>query len=219
LLFPVFSGFFGASIIFTQLKNKTSFPEQSSDEIKIKKGSFASSVFGGTSAGVLSGFLPGVGSSQMGTIATFQKKDENFIATMGAITASNIFLSILCLWFIDRTRSGAAVILQNVLPEISLTWVLFMSVAALISVSLSIIIIIFITRKFSVFMKNINYSVLNKIILLFIIFMILITTGAIGVFLFVTCLSIGIYANMSGIKRGLMMCVLIIPTILFFIRL
>ena len=218
LLFPVFSGLFGASILLLQARNKSSYPRQNSSSCHIEKRQLFSSVFGGSSAGIAAGFLPGVGSSQMATFATLQKSDESFVATMGSIAASNILLSIISLWLIEKSRSGAAIILENSVSVLGPTEVMLMVITTLIAASMSVIIALFFAKKFSSIVQKFNFSSIGKLVIGAIVVIIFLTTGFVGIFLFLVCLSIGIYVNLSGVKRGIMMSVLLLPTILFFLH-
>lgn len=211
ILFPVFSGFFGASILFLS-KNSVSQIEQDLKEEVYTKKSFLSSVFRGTFAGVFSGFLPGIGTSQVASLVS-EKKEESFLAVIGSIAVSNILMSIFSLWLIEKSRSGTAVILESISSFIGAKEMFLVCVSAVVAASLSLVVALYLSRKFSVFIKNIDYTILNKIVFCFIVFLIFVFSGFVGLVVFAVCLSLGIYTNLSGVRRGLLMSVLIIPTI------
>lgn len=214
LLFPVFSGLFGSSAILLQLRSGAAYPEQQAGSILVPRRSFLTSVIGGTGGGVLAGFLPGVGSSQIASFATVQKKDESFLATMGAMATANMLLSIMSLWLIEKSRSGAAVVLENILPAVGVNEVIVVVIAALIAASLSLPLTLALASRFSRLLHALPYHVIGKTVLVFLFVLVVVTTGLFGLAVFITCCSLGIYVNLSGVKRGLLMAVLIVPTIL-----
>ena len=215
ILFPVLSGFFGASMLLLQLKSKVSVPKQKKGEIYVTQRTVTRSITSGTLAGIAAGFLPGVGTSELSAFASVDKNEKSFLITFGAITTSNVLLSLLSLWLIGRARSGIAVVIEQ-LTEITLFEVLIMVAAALIAVSLSAVIVLRLARRFISFIEKVNYSTVSGAILLLIVFMTLSFTGIYGLLILITCTSLGIVANITNIKRGLLMAVLIVPTIVFY---
>ncbi len=215
ILFPVLSGFFGVSVLLLQVRNKVLVPRQRKGELYVTKKTFSRSIVSGSFAGIASGFLPGVGSSELSAFASVDKNERSFLITFGAITISNVLLSLLSLWLIGRARSGIAVVIEQ-LTEITLIESLFIVAVALISVSLSAIAVLFLAKKFIVFIEKMNYSIISKLILLLILSLTLIFTGIYGLIVLATCAALGIIVNLMQIKRGLLMAVLIMPTIAFY---
>jgi putative membrane protein len=216
ILFPILSGLFGMGFLVLQLKKRVSVPPQKSSEVFVSKKLTNRSVLLGTLGGIVSGFLPGVGSSQIATLATVDKNDYSFLTTMGAITTSNIILSILSLFLIGRIRSGVAVVIDQFMV-LTLNEVVFVAFVALISCGAAAIITLLLTKRFLKLIEKIDYSKISLFILLLLTFLIIFFTGIYGLFLAVICCSLGIFANLAGIKRGNLMGVLILPVILFYI--
>ncbi len=215
ILFPVLSGFFGASMLLLQLRKKVSVPKQKTEEIYVMRTTFSRAIVSGSFAGIASGFLPGVGSSEISALASIDKNQKSFLVTFGAITISNVLLSLLSLWLIGRARSGIAVIIEQ-LTVITLNEAFIMVAAALISVSLSAVIVLSLAKKFVKFIERVDYSLISSIVLLTILLMTLTFTGIYGLLILATCTALGIVVNIMQIKRGLLMGVLILPTMLFY---
>ncbi len=223
LLFPILAGMFGISHLLLQAKNRTILPKQTLFEPYIDEKSTASSVIKGSFAGIVSGFLPGVGSSQMAAFANSKEKgvgssDEKYLITLGAITMANLFLSLLSLWLISRHRSGIAVAVATV-TQINFISTLTIITSVIAATGITAIITLFIAKHFTEKLSSINYTLLNKVIIIFIVCLVFIFTQWIGLALLAVCTCIGIYTNLSGVKRSTMMAVLIVPTILFYMGL
>ncbi len=214
ILFPVFAGLFGASIILLQMRKKSSCFAQITNAAGQK--SILSSLIGGTCGGIAAGFLPGVGTSQIASFASAKNgNDESFLATMGSIAASNILVSVLALWLIEKSRSGAAVILDNVVAVIGTGEIFLVITSAMIAASLSLVFVMFIAKRASGIVARLNYNALSVVVFCALLVLVFLTTWFVGLFVFFVCLSVGIFTNMVCVKRGLMMAVLITPTILF----
>lgn len=215
VLFPIFSGFFGVSMLIIQLKHKTKIPEQTAKENFFPRKQRNRSVVSGSVAGIFSGFLPGVGSSEIATLATVDRNDRSFLSTMGALTTANIILSILSLWLIGRPRSGLAVAIDQLLP-VSLNEVIFVLVVSLISVGIAVIVTLklagFVLRK----IEKIDCASVSKVVVALVSALTFVFTGVTGLALLVVCVAMGIFVNLSGVKRGNLMAVLILPTMLFY---
>jgi putative membrane protein len=218
ILFPIFSGFFGISFLILQVKNKVSVPKQKTDELLVSKKTINKSVFFGTIGGIVSGFLPGVGSSQIASLATVDKNDCSFLTTLGALTTSNILLSVISLWLIGRSRSGAAIILEQTVG-IDFNGFLLVLIISLIVTAISVNITLFLSKRFLGIIEIVDYSKISLFIITLIVFMTIIFTGLVGLFVLIVCTCLGIFVNLVKIKRASMMGVLILPTILFFIGL
>jgi putative membrane protein len=219
-LFPTFAGLFGLSSLFFA-SFKSEIPEQEIDsdlENCSKKKSSLLAVF----SGLLSGILPGVGSSQVTVmsqqLAGMKKNLKDFMLMIGGITTSNSIFSIIALFTIGNPRSGASAAIQALNFEISLNN-LFL-ILFLISIAVGIAAIL--TLKFSkILIRNlykVKYNKLTKLIFSLLLVLIFGTTGWIGLVIALTSFAIGIFCITQGVRRSFMMSVLIIPTILIFLR-
>lgn len=214
VLFPVLSGLFGVSMIFFSSGQK--IPKQHVSDIEISSRTRNRSAVAGTLGGIVSGFLPGLGSSQVASFMSIERSKESFLVSMGAISLSNLFLSLISLWLIEKSRSGVAVAISYVSPVGFKEFLLIVSVS-LIAAGVSCILALFIARKFSLLVGKIDYRVMSTAVAVLIVFMSFVFTGFYGLFILLICTSLGIFANAAGVRRGLLMGVLIVPTILYFI--
>ncbi len=216
VLFPIFSGFFGMSMLILQLKNKTKPPEQSLDAAPVSKKTKTRSVLTGTLGGIFSGLLPGVGSSQIAAFASIDNNDHSFLMKMGAITTANVILSLMALWLISNPRSGVAMVVDQ-LMEIGFNEFLVMIAASVAACAIGAMATLAIAKRFVKILQKADYTKISASVLAFIVALIFLFTGVYGLFLAGMCCSLGIAVNLSGIRRGNLMGVLIVPTVLFFI--
>lgn len=215
LLFPILSGFFGISTLILQINKKSSIPKQSKKEIYVSQKTLSGSVLKGSLGGVLAGFLPGVGSSQIAAVMSRDKNEKSFLVAIGAISVANIFLSILSLWLIGRPRSGAAVVIDQ-LFTIGLNEVLFIAAVSVLCTGLSVVLTLLVAKKCLVLLEKTNYSKCSAAIICFIAILTFAFTGFFGILLLATTAAFGVFVNLINVRRGAMMGVLILPTILFY---
>ena len=218
VLFPMLAGFFGVPSLLIQIKKRCGIIEQSISSITIDKKDIAKSSFTGYLGGVLSGFLPGVGSSEIASMLSLKKNDESFMVAMGSIASSNFIMSLVAIWLIGKTRSGIAVAINNIYTLTSGDMLAVVS-ASLLSIGVTSVAIIKISKAFAGILSRINYSKISAVVVAVIFVMVVGLTGISGVLVLATCTALGLYAVLMNVKRGLMMAALIVPTILFFIGL
>lgn len=216
VLFPIFSGFFGLPILMLQMKNKTNLPKQNTEHTSIEKKKIIKPVVLGSVGGIASGLLPGVGSSEIAGLATIDKNNHSFLITLGAITTANVLLSFLALWLIGNPRSGVAVAVEQVLV-VGMNEFLFIVAVALISVAIGVLLTLFLSKKIIKIIEKIDYIIISRIIFVLIFVLIFYFAGILGLFLAGICLALGMFTNLADVKRGLLMGVLILPTVLFYL--
>ncbi|OYT42007.1 MAG: hypothetical protein B6U78_02350 [Candidatus Aenigmarchaeota archaeon ex4484_224] len=222
ILFPVLSGLFGISTLINSLNEKPKIPKQNFNikidfNKKLIKSSFIGSIFG-----ILVGFLPAIGVSQAAIISQqiLRIKDElNFLASLSSINVANEIFSLFAIYLINNPRSGASIAIQRILTNISLYHLFLFSSSILISLSISSLLSIKIAKRFVRIIEKIDYFKLNLIVLSYLLTSIFIFTGIYGLFLALISSSIGILAYKLGIKRSDCMGVLLIPSLLFFLKL
>ena len=216
LLFPIFAGFFGLSQLLLGIRNKIKVPAQKISELEISRKTIAKSSFLGTVAGSAAGFLPGVGTSEISSLATVDKNDKSFLITLGAITTANTILSILALWLIGRSRSGLAVVIDQ-LFDIGFGEVLFILFVVLISGGIAVVLTVILAKRLVKIIEKIDYTRVSILVCFVLFILTTVFTGFYGVLLLITCSALGIFTNLIGVKRSILMGVLILPTIFFYL--
>jgi len=214
ILFPMLSGLFGVSILLFN-NHKISIPKRRKNIYVTGRQQRRGIIFGSI-GGLVSGLLPGVGSSEIASFASVDKNEKSFLITLGAITISNTLLSIMALWLIQKSRSGIAAVLEQ-LVQIGFGEFIFIAALAVLVASISAIITLKLAKKSVSLIEKIDYGKISKAVIIFIVIMTIVFSGAYGLLLLVTCTALGIFANLSGIRRSVLMGVLILPTIIFYL--
>ena len=216
LLFPIFVGLFGVSQLLLGIKNKIKVPKQKTFELNISRKTITKSSFLGTLAGSASGFLPGVGTSEIASLATVDKNDKSFLMTLGAITTANTVLSILALWLIERSRSGLAVAIDQ-LFNIGFNEVIVILLVTLAVGGISVVLTLTLAKKAVKIIDKLDYNYVNIFVCVLLFGLTIVFTGFYGILLLITCTALGIFTNLVGVKRSVLMGVLILPTIIFYL--
>ena len=215
VLFPILSGLFGVSILLFASRGKVEIRNRGK-EVRVTGRLQRRSVVLGSVGGIFSGFLPGVGSAEVASLASTDRNDKSFLMILGSIALSNALLSILALWLIGNSRSGLAAALEQLTHIGAGEFMLIIAVTLLVA-GISAIITLRLAKRSVGFITNNDYSLVSKAIIVMIVAMTIIFTGLYGVLLLATCTAIGIFAKACGVRRGILMGVLILPTILFYL--
>ncbi len=222
-LLPMLTGLFGASTLLISLKEKTRIPKQiikPLKEISLTKFSFIKSTLASIIASPFTAFLPGLGASQAALIGTEVIGDMNekeFLFTLGAIDTIVMGLSFIALYSIQKTRTGSAVAVNNLINTLSFNNLLLIILAIIISGIIAFILTIYLAKLIAEIINKINYSRLSIIILTILFLFTIYFSGLIGLFILVVSTSLGITCNLLGIKRSHLMGCLLVPTILFYL--
>lgn len=214
ILFPVLAGFFGIPGLATHSEG-ISFPVQNFGRDPEGKSRLVMPPVLGSLGGILSGLLPGVGVGSIAAIATATRSDRAFLQTFGAIAVSNVLVSFLAIWLIGNPRSGVAVALEQ-LVAVDFGLFLLMAFSAALAAAISAPLALLLSRKTLSLISRLDYCNLNRSVLAILIFLVAAFTGAIGIVLMLTCTALGFFAGRMKIKRGILMGVLIVPSMLYF---
>jgi putative membrane protein len=220
-LFPLLTGLFGTSTILTSISEKTSLPKQKITKESIKTKEILSILPSSIISSSLCSFLPGLGSSQAAVLGSQMEKNsskpENFLVLLGIISTLVLGLNFAALYIIDKSRSGAGIIIQRFIPEISAVQLWLLLAVMLVSGSIAVLLSLFLARKFSIFISKINYRKMNMSIFIILIAMSVFISGWLSLIVLATATSLGILAINSGVRRIQLMGVLIVPVILYFL--
>ena len=224
-LFPLLAGLFGLPMLLLSFQQKTNFPENFSFETeKLKKRTIASAVSIGSLAGIIAGLLPGVGNAQATLIAqeavgsqrlSPEISARKFLVSIGSVNMADFIYSLFALFLISRPRSGIAVAVEKLMPVGSAEILIFIGVILLSAVAGAVITTL-LARRALFFMRRVFYPRLSAAVFVFILALVFVFIGAVGIFVSLTALAIGLVANLSGVKRSHAMGCLLLPTILFF---
>jgi putative membrane protein len=215
-LLPMLSGLFGTSMIIISIKNKIKIPEQ---KITFPKITSLKPFFGALLASPLCSFLPGVGSGQAAiignSISNSNKKD--FLILLGATNTLVMGFSFIALYAVSKTRSGAAVAIQQIMGTLSWKILLLILITILISGVISFYLTKHLARILSKEISRINYSKLSIATLCFIVIIVFLFSGIKGSILLGISTILGIYCLSLPIKKTNMMGCLLLPSIIYYL--
>lgn len=218
-LFPLFTSLFGSSLLLMSFLYSVSIPKQKIKEVKIKRKEIGTCIWASILSSSLVSFLPGVGAACAATVSATLKKisDKAFLFLLGMISTMTTLLSFVSLYAIEKPRTGVAVFVGKLIPELTKTHLIYFMIVALIASLISFFLSSVFAKIFSKNIEKINYKWLSLGILIFLIVLTPIISGwfALLVMLIGTCL--GILSTLLGVKKIYLMGSLMIPVILWYL--
>lgn len=215
-LLPLLSGLFGSSMILTSIKSNPPIPLQiiTKPKINLKK-----PLLGSLFASPFCSFLPGLGSGQAAVIGNIiaNTNKKGFLVLVGSTNTLVMGFSFISLYIISRTRTGAAVAIQEILGTFTEPILILMILTSLIAGIFAFFITLKLAETFAKKLPNINYVKLSKIILIILTLTIFFISGFKGILIFIISTLTGLYCISKKIKRTNMMGCLLIPTIIFYL--
>lgn len=220
-LFPLLTGLFGISTILISINEKTVLPKQYITKETIKTKEIISILPSSIIASSLCSFLPGLGSSQAAVIGSQLEKDsskpENFLVLLGIISTLVLGLNFAALYIINKSRSGAGIIIQKLIPNLTLNQIWLILVVMLISGSIAVFLSMAFARIFAKNISKINYIKVNVAILIILVIMSIFISGWLSLLVIITATALGILAIKTSVRRIQLMGCLIVPVIMYFI--
>ncbi len=226
-LLPLLTGLFGASNLVISIKQKTKIPKQKIarlKKIRLRKKSIAKASLAAIIAAPFTAFLPGLGASQAALIGRevlgeeqTQTDSREFLFLLGAINTIVMALSFIALYSIQRTRTGAAVAISQLLPNLTIQNIIFIIIIIIISGILAFFISIFLSKLIAKNIHKIKYSKISITIIIILMALTIYFTGILGLLVFLVATSLGISTILLGIKRMHLMGCLLVPTIFFYL--
>jgi putative membrane protein len=221
-LFPLLSGLFGTSTLLESLRGGASVPEQRIERSSIDVKEAVTGITSGGIAGSVVGFLPGMSGGVATVIAMIFRKEpkpSSVIITLSAINTANSFFVLGALFLILRPRSGAAIVV-NELVEVH-QWsgalppseLVLLMISALLASCLGFYLTLKLGARLANIMPKVPYDKLAWGIIIFIVVMVLAFTGPLGILVLAVSTSIGMIAPLTGLRRSHAMGVLLVPVI------
>jgi putative membrane protein len=242
LFFPLFTGLFGLSTMLLSMKDNPKIPEQKIEGVRVKVGlkKQAQGITSGCVASTASWF-PGISGAISTIISVFlnkgsrgdepQKKGDEtetqeFIISVSAVNTSVALFNLMALFVILKSRSGAMKAVEGLMAE-SLTpweplWNMPLALSALllsavVATIVAIFLALFFGKMFAKYCSRLNYPRLIKTVSVFLIIMVVIFSGILGLVILGIATCIGMIPPMIGVKRVHLMGCLIVPIILYFL--
>ena len=231
VMFPALSGLFGVSGLLQSMFEKEGvlpaqkeyYFQKESDLEYIKKESILGSI-----GGMIVGLLPGLGSANAATILLMiqsyiktDKTDESngkkYLVSTSALNTADALFSLLALYLIERSRSGASVAIEQIL-SFGFSWqdTILVIMVFVISAFLAKKIIFKASSIIILYFSKIHYKSLNLSIIVFIFLLVFFTTGVWGILILITATSLGMIAPLANVRRAQAMAFFLLPVLVFF---
>jgi len=211
-LMPVFSGLFAVPAALDVFISDFNIPEQGDVE---KEVSWRGGLIGFVS-GLIAGTVPGVGAGAATSFLSPLIEDRKEVLTgLGAVNTSDIFISFIALFVLEKARSGASVAIQT-LGDLSVPLFLTAVGSSFLAVGLSLPLT---ARTEKVFLRSVRFFDLNTVLLSVLSVILGLTvyfTGFLGVLVLVVSSLVGFLAWFKDC-RTCAMAVLIVPALFFYL--
>jgi putative membrane protein len=213
LIFPMFVGFFTIPALMIKAQ-KVSIQNMNINEIKVNK----KTTFIAVLASIIVFLIPGVATpTQIIILAGIfsQFKEEDYISAIGAINSAAIFYSLMMLNLIGRARTGVAIIAREMM-ETDLFSHILIGISSLILFTLFVYLVSRNLKRIVDFVSTFNHSYMKYLLLLYLIFMSYLITGAIGILVLGFASLIGTLTLKLKADRTNLMGSIILNSILYY---
>lgn len=217
-LMPLLAGMFGVSVLLMGVASKSRLPKQSLEGEPLELRSNARAICAGTSAGMLTGIIPGIGPAQgtvLAQLATRSGGAKGFLVSVSGVDTSKALVSFVALYAIGRARSGAAVAVGE-LMEVGLNELLFLIGVALLAGGLAAVLHLQLGRLAAKHIGKLPYRGMCVAVIASVVGLTIYYAGLIGLPILVTATAIGLLPAVTGVKRTHCMGVIMLPCILYF---
>jgi len=229
VLFPALAGLFGMPTLLTSLSSTPKIPEQKVEPLllnKIEKKASIISVVTGSLAGMLVSILSGV-TTATGTIlamnARQKSSQEQTIITLSSVNTAATFSVITILFIVLRPRSGVTIAVNELITVeawsnlLMPTALVYLLMFLILSGVLSYFICLYIGKLFAEKFHNIPYRSLVLFTIGFVLVLVILFTGVLGLVVLFSATCIGLLPLYWGVRRSHCMGVLLLPIILSFL--
>lgn len=218
-LLPLLTGLFGGSMLVMSIKNKIQIPKQKINLPKKIGKPMTKAFIGSLIASPLCSFLPGLGSGQAAIIGNVISRTDRkgFLILLGATNTLVMGFSFLSLYAISRTRTGAAVAIQEIIGTLSPKILVLILTIVLLSGVISFFLTLLLAKIFSQKITKINYTKISIITLIILTIVVSIASGFKGLIILIVSTFTGIYCISLGVRRTNMMGCLLLPTIVLYL--
>ncbi len=219
-LFPLLTGAFGISTLLISMSTNIRVCKQlPAKKINLLAKTNIISYFKAAVSSLITSILPAIGAAQAAIIAqgfTKFKNEEDFLVVLGGINTIAAIFTLTALFVLNKARTGVMATVKEII-HLSFTEYLLVLAVSGFAVLFAVIITLKLSEVFATKLVTFNYKLLSLGIILFILAMVFMFSGFIGLFVASIATSIGILAPIVGVRRIHAMGILVIPVVMYFI--
>lgn len=220
-LFPMLSGLFGVSTLLLSLNENIRLPHQMETEsIEIERPKVLLAVIGGTVAGFLTSFFPGLGPAQGAVLASqFLRRlgDYGFLMLVGSIGTVNFALSLVTWAQLEKARNGAVAAAMELFNPLTAESLAVLVAVMLISGSIATWLTLKLARVFAKWIVRVPYPKVILAVIGSVTLLVVILTGPIGLAVLIVSTCIGLIPALKHVPRNHAMGCLLLPVLLYFL--
>ena len=219
---PLLSGLFGASVLIISMLSETVLPPQQDTKYNLPAANLLRGIFFGSTAGSLVAWFPGVSSAVATIIAriALPKNNEHshneFIVSLSGANTSNALFSLIALYVIGKSRSGAVSAINQII-QLNLGLMVLLFVVIAVTALLSYPTTIFIGKQAVKLFEKINYTRLSTVILSGLLLIVIMFTGMFGLVIFAIAIPIGMLPHYLNVRKSHLMGCILLPVTLYFL--
>ncbi|MEK6957445.1 MAG: tripartite tricarboxylate transporter permease [archaeon] len=214
-ILPLVTGFFAVPSLLEAMAHKNGIPEQAK---KLKARARTGAAALGALISAFVSLVPAIGPSQAAFIAKKLKgklSSREYLTIIGGVNTGNLIASIVAFFTIEKTRTGMAVALKQIVHTDLHTFLVLVA-ASVASLGIAAIAAQKISEVSIDAVQKINYPKASTAILAFLFLLSLWFSGIWGVVAMLSASCIAIAGIKAGIRRSNFMAFLIVPTLLIY---
>jgi len=145
------------------------------------------------------------------------QKKKNFLFLVGIINTVVMALSFITIYTISKTRTGAAVAIQEIIDVIEINHLILIIFIIILSSLIAFFIGINLAKLCSIYISKVSYGKISYFIILFLFVINILLSNYFGIIVLIAASALGIYAINSNVRRVNLMGALLLPTIVFYL--
>jgi putative membrane protein len=152
----------------------------------------------------------------IGSEVTGENDRKGFLVLLGSISTIVTGLSFITLYSIGKARTGIAAAVNDII-SLSLKDIWIITLTIIVSGIFSFFITLSIAKSFSKIISRINYSLLSFFTISFLVLIVILFSGWLGLLVMIVSTFLGLTCIYSGVRRTHLMGCLIIPSMIFYL--
>jgi putative membrane protein len=209
-LFPLLSGLFGVPLLVASNGGSVRVDEHGEG---VNVGCCRSGLIG-SSLGLLTSMLPGVGSGVAASVGARFVPDvpETYLGLTGAVDTADFYLSLATLWAVEKARNGVVVVMDQMMGSVGFAVLLVVGVVA---VGLGGVVTLSLQPWIPVVFEHVPYQWVSFGVVVFLAGLTVVLSGVRGFAVFCVASLLGMVTHRWGVPKISMMACIVFPVLVF----